>query len=73
VADPNRLVAESPQDWLAGEDRRGAEVTFLLIAQLRTQEERAGMLQLLILGNLNSLTPLHGRAVEQLPTTAMAS
>ena len=31
------------------------------------------MLQLLILVNLNSRTPLHGRAVEQLPTTAMAS
>ena len=67
------LLAEYPQDWLAGEKRSGSEVTLLSIAQLRTTEERAGMLQLLILGNFNSRTPLHDRSAEQLPTTAMAS
>ena len=67
------LVAERPQDGLAGEERSDPEVTLLLIAELRTTEERAGMLQLLILGNFNSRTPLHDRSVEQLPTTAMAS
>jgi hypothetical protein len=66
-------LPERPQDWSASEERRGAEITFPSISQLRTQEERAGMLQLLILVNLNSRTPLHGRAVEQFPTTAMAS